>query len=43
MDWFTADLIYAMNETSWVDGIGTIIVLLGAYAGYRYIKKKFDD
>ena len=40
MDWFTADLIYAMNETSWFDGIGTIVVLLVAYAAYRWIKKK---
>jgi hypothetical protein len=39
MDWFTADLIYAMNETSWVDGIGTIIVLLVAYAAFRWIRK----
>ena len=37
----TADLIREMNETSWVDGIGTIVVLLVAYAAYRYIKKKF--
>ena len=36
----TADLIRALNETSWVDGIGTIVVLLVAYAAYRYIKKK---
>ena len=40
MDWLTADLIDAMNETSWFDGIGTIIVLLAAYAAYRDIKKK---
>ena len=39
MDWFTADLINAMNETSWVDGIGNIVVLLLAYAAYRWIKK----
>ena len=39
MDWLTADLINAMNETSWVDGIGTIVVLLLAYAAYRWIKK----
>jgi len=39
MDWFTADLIYAMNETSWVDGIGTIVVLLVAYAAFRWIRK----
>lgn len=39
MDWFTADLIYAMNETSWVDGIGTIVVLLAAYAAFRWIRK----
>tara|TARA_R110002050_G_scaffold266680_1_gene408119 strand:+ start:328 stop:453 length:126 start_codon:yes stop_codon:yes gene_type:complete len=39
MDWFTADLIEAMNETSWFDGIGTIVVLLCAYAAYRWIKK----
>ena len=36
----TADLIRAMNETSWVDGIGTIVVLLIGYAAYRWIKKK---
>ena len=36
----TADLIHALNETSWVDGIGTIVVLLLGYAAYRYIKKK---
>ena len=35
----SADLINAMNETSWVDGIGTIIVLLIAYAAYKWIKK----
>jgi len=29
-----------MNETSWVDGIGTIVVLLIAYAAYRWIKNK---
>jgi|TARA_B100001094_G_C17611318_1_gene521358 hypothetical protein len=40
MDWLTADLIDAMNETSWFDGIGTIFVLLLAYAAYRWIKKK---
>tara|TARA_S200002703_G_scaffold138767_1_gene129124 strand:- start:1429 stop:1554 length:126 start_codon:yes stop_codon:yes gene_type:complete len=39
MDWVTADLIDAMNNTSWFDGIGTIIVLLLAYAAYRWIKK----
>jgi hypothetical protein len=39
MDWITAELIDAINNTSWVDGIGTIIVLLTAYAGYRWIKK----
>jgi len=36
----TAELIHALNETSWVDGIGTIVVLLLGYAAYRYIKKK---
>jgi len=36
----TADLIRAMNETSWIDGIGTIIVLLLGYTAYRWIKKK---
>lgn len=41
MDWLSADLIYAINDTSWVDGIGTIIVLLGAYAGYKWINKRF--
>ena len=39
MDWITADLIDAINETSWFDGIGTIIVLLIAYAVYKWIKK----
>jgi len=39
MDWITAELIDSINNTSWVDGIGTIIVLLAAYAGYRWIKK----
>ena len=39
MDWITADLIAAINNTSWVDGIGTIIVLLLAYAAFRWIKK----
>jgi|TARA_E500000178_G_C16869895_1_gene683846 hypothetical protein len=34
-----ADLIEVVNETSWVDGIGTIVVLLLAYAAYRWIKK----
>lgn len=41
MDWMTADLLTAINETSWFDGIGTIVVLLGAYAIYKYINKKF--
>ena len=41
MDWMTADLLKAINETSWFDGIGTIVVLLGAYAIYKYINKKF--
>jgi len=39
MDWITADLIDAINETSWFDGIGTIVVLLIAYAAYKWIKK----
>ena len=41
MDWLTADLIEAINNTSWFDGIGTIVVLLGAYAVYKYINKRF--
>ena len=41
MDWLTSDLIYALNDTSWVDGIGTIVVLLLGYAGYKWIKNKF--
>lgn len=40
MDWVTADLVNAVNETSWFDGIGTIVVLLFAYTAYRWIKKK---
>lgn len=39
MDWLTADLIDAINETSWFDGIGTIVVLLIAYAAFRWIRK----
>jgi hypothetical protein len=41
MEWLTADLVNAMNETSWVDGIGTIVVLLLGYAAYKWIKNKF--
>lgn len=41
MDFLTADLINAINETSWFDGIGTIVVLLAAYAVYKYINKRF--
>ena len=41
MDWITADLVDAINNTSWSDGIGTIVVLLGAYAVYKYINKRF--
>lgn len=37
----TAELLQVMNETSWVDGIGTIAVLLIAYAIYKYINKRF--
>ena len=39
MVWTTADLAEAINNTSWDDGIGTIIILPGAYAEYRWIKK----
>lgn len=39
MSWLDANLIEAMNETSWFDGIGTIVVLLVAYGIYRWIKK----
>tara|TARA_X000001036_G_scaffold72498_1_gene63968 strand:- start:659 stop:850 length:192 start_codon:yes stop_codon:yes gene_type:complete len=39
MDWITADLIDAINETSWFDGIGTILILLATYAAYKWIKK----
>ncbi len=41
MEWLTADLVNAMNETSRVDGIGTIVVLLLGYAAYKWIKNKF--
>ena len=41
MDWVTSDLIDAINNTSWFDGIGTIVVLLGAYFVYKWINKKF--
>ena len=37
----TADLINAINDTSWFDGIGTLVVLLIAYAIYKYINKRF--
>tara|TARA_X000000950_G_scaffold288701_1_gene406858 strand:- start:5158 stop:5283 length:126 start_codon:yes stop_codon:yes gene_type:complete len=37
----TAELLQVMNETSWADGIGTIVVLLIAYAIYKYINKRF--
>lgn len=39
MDWVTAELIEEINDTSWVDGIGTIVVFLVAYAVFRWIKK----
>lgn len=39
MDWLTSDLIAEINNTSWVDGIGTIAVFLVAYAVFRWIKK----
>ena len=42
MDWINAELTAsAINNTSWVDGIGTIVVLLLGYAGYKWIKNKF--
>jgi hypothetical protein len=41
MDWVTSDLIDAINNTSWFDGIGTIVVLLGAYFVYKWINNKF--
>ena len=41
MDWVTADLLEVINNTSWFDGIGTIVVLLVAYEIYKYINKKF--
>ncbi|QOI69096.1 hypothetical protein Mosig_00134 [Pelagibacter phage Mosig EXVC030M] len=41
MDWITADLIETINNISWFDGIGTLVVLLGAYAVYKYINKRF--
>jgi hypothetical protein len=37
----TADLINAINDTSWFDGIGTLVVLLIAYAIYKYINQRF--
>ena len=39
MDWLTSELIAEINNTSWVDGIGTIVVCLVAYAVFRWIKK----
>ena len=42
MDWITADLIDAINETSWFDGIGTILILLATYAAYKWIKKNIQ-
>lgn len=41
MDWLTSDLIEAINNTSWVDGIGTIVILLVAYFVYKWINNKF--
>ena len=41
MDWITADLIETINNISWFDGIGTLVVLLGAYTVYKYINKRF--
>jgi hypothetical protein len=37
----TAELLQVINDTSWFDGIVTLIVLLGAYTVYKYINKKF--
>ena len=37
----TAELLQVINDTSWSDGIGTIVVLLVAYAVYKYIQKRF--
>jgi hypothetical protein len=37
----TAELLQVINETSWTDGIGTLAVLLIAYALYKYINKRF--
>ncbi len=35
MSWLNADLIQAINNVSWFDGIGTLIVLLVAYAIFK--------
>ncbi len=37
----TAELLQVINDTSWADGIGTLVVLLVAYAVYKYINKRF--
>ena len=37
----TAELLQVINDTSWTDGIGTIVELLVAYAVYKYIQKRF--
>ena len=37
----TAELLQVVNDTSWFDGIVTLVVLLGAYAVYKYINKRF--
>lgn len=35
MSWLNADLIQAINNVSWSDGIGTLIILLVAYAIFK--------
>ena len=37
----TAELLQVINDTSGFDGILTVVVLLGAYAVYKYINKRF--
>ena len=37
MNWLDAELIQAINEISWFDGIGTLVVLLVVYAIFKRI------
>ena len=42
VDWITADLVEVLHNMSWFDGIAYILLGLGIYAAYRWIKKKIQ-